>query len=425
LLTPKHSCFENYATRERAELALTQFRLQTAEARFKEDDPQAAVAYLADFVKQSPTNNPAAERLMSALTFRNFVLPVSDVPSVKSRENTESKHIKEIQFSPDGMRIVTIANDGTVQLWDTLTARPLPEPLQLSFPSKVPFVEFSPDGQTIITVSQGEDTEPAPLPAKHEEGRLPPPRNLRIAETAWGDKPIFHPVVELWDAKTGQSRGKPVKLSGNRAKVRIASDGRRIVTLSVEGESQLWDSTDGQLRILAWESPAWVRFAEFNANNQRILTVTSAGVANVWDAGTGREVGKPVDFKGTLGSVVFSPDGQRILAVYLSGHLRIGHSQTGRIIGLQIAEFGTSGIFTRAEFSSDGRKILTVAKDGRARLWDAESGLPLSEPINAGRPCQRAFFCQDGTQILTVFDDNSAILWDAWPGGVLPEDCGQ
>jgi WD40 repeat protein len=39
------------------------------------------------------------------------------------------------------------------------------------------------------------------------------------------------------------------------------------------------------------------------------------------------------------------------------------------------------GPVTSAAFSSDGRRIVTASEDQTARVWDAQSSLPLGEPL--------------------------------------------
>ena len=73
--------------------------------------------------------------------------------------------VNSAQFSPDGQRIVTAANDCTALVWDTQTGQPLTEPLKHT--GMVSSAQFSPDGQRVVTAANDRtalvwDVAPAP-----------------------------------------------------------------------------------------------------------------------------------------------------------------------------------------------------------------------------------------------------------------------
>jgi WD40 repeat protein len=59
-----------------------------------------------------------------------------------------------VEFSPDGKTVMTASYDGTAQLWDVATTRPIGPPWQ--HPIFVRFVSFSPDGKTVLTLTGGD-----------------------------------------------------------------------------------------------------------------------------------------------------------------------------------------------------------------------------------------------------------------------------
>src|SRR5262249_28503375 len=68
-----------------------------------------------------------------------------------------------------------------------------------------------------------------------------------------------------------------------------------------------------------------------------------------------------------------------------------------------------------AEFSPDGKRIVTASLDGSARVWDANSGLPLTQPLKHGGPVRDAEFSPDGQRVITASDDGTAVIWDIGP----------
>src|SRR4030095_6264136 len=80
--------------RQRLEATLTHKEIQEAEGSFAAGDVPSALARLARILRQDPTNLVAATRLLSALTYRNFALPVS-APLVHEAP------VMSAHFSPD------------------------------------------------------------------------------------------------------------------------------------------------------------------------------------------------------------------------------------------------------------------------------------------------------------------------------------
>ncbi len=113
----------NQATEEARKLAMANqvLQIQRAQILFTADDAPRGLVYLARALRQSPDSRVAAERLLSALTHRSFLLP--------SAEPLQHEiDVMYAQFSPDGQRVVTVCWNNTARIWDAATGRPLSEP---------------------------------------------------------------------------------------------------------------------------------------------------------------------------------------------------------------------------------------------------------------------------------------------------------
>ena len=221
-------------------------------------------------------------------------------------------------YSPDGKRIVTAGEDGTVKVWDAATGQEL---LALKGHTAQVFgVAFSPDGRRIVTGS-------------------------------------YDKTVKVWDARTGQ---EVLALKGHAdhvPSVAFSPDGKRIVSGSADQTAKVWDAEKrpgtphpqyGRRSIIAWRTaptattdrrPAamtgrrrcgtpstgqelfalkghkdWVCSVAFSPDGKRIVTGSKDRTAKVWDAATGREVLTLKGHTAEVRGVAFSPDGKRIVS---------------------------------------------------------------------------------------------------------------
>ena len=96
-------------------------------------------------------------------------------------------------FSPDGHRLATASDDGTVRLWDADTGQPIGDPLT-GHTDAVTSVAFSPDGHRLASASADS-------------------------------------TVRLWDADTGQPIGDPLTgHTGAVNSVAFSPDGHRLAS---------------------------------------------------------------------------------------------------------------------------------------------------------------------------------------------------
>src|SRR5262245_19571426 len=66
------SARRNWELRQRANETLVELEMQRAEDFFRADNPASALSHLAWVLRQFPSSHLAAERLLSALSYRSF-----------------------------------------------------------------------------------------------------------------------------------------------------------------------------------------------------------------------------------------------------------------------------------------------------------------------------------------------------------------
>jgi dipeptidyl aminopeptidase/acylaminoacyl peptidase len=117
-------------------------------------------------------------------------------------------------------------------------------------------------------------------------------------------------------------------------------------------------------------------------------------------------------------SAQFSPDGKRVVTGSAYKIARVWDAQTGQPL-TQPMEHDDDVL--SAQFSSDGTWIVTASRDKTARVWDAQTGQPLTGPMKHRGPVFSARFSPDGKRVVTASEDNTACVWDVLTGRPLTE----
>jgi WD40 repeat protein len=312
----------------------------------------------------------------------------------------------QARFSPDGSVLATTGWDPRVKLWDPRTGVLL-RVLEHKF--GVWWIDFTADGSRLLTAGGAGD----------------------LAPDRFG-------TVRAWDHRTG----KLLFETGHHHlawEPSLNSNGTRWVVL---GRNQLSTSAAAFLQVIDTRSGADVfppcpipslgnarsdgLSTDFDPHGLWIAT-GGTGCAVVWEAATGN-VRWILPQPGWVRAVRFHPDGRRLLTASEDGTARVWDLTTGQpCAGFDVlrhrpgtlnAIYEGSGI-KAARFSPDGRWIATSAADHTARLWDANTGLPVSEPLRHGGPVVDVQFSPDGRWLATASVDHTARVWRLSPA-ILP-----
>ncbi len=382
---------------------------------------------------------------------------------------------RHAEFSPDGRRLLTVGSE-LVRVWDAATGKPVTA--NLKHGGKVEHAGFTPDGKHVRAVSGGavyrwdaatgalESVRRTPASSAAAIGFTPDDRFLLTGDV----QHLFSSLARnapprLWDLDSGLPATPLFRHPGEVRAVRLAPDGRRLltgaVTPFVQGyETRLWDAStyrperpvdvQGQFYAPGWLSPdvrrvvisrpfapnhildlatgqftaipEFKRFGlsrvDFSADGRRLATVTmgdlsGAALVRVWNAVTGQPVSPPIDIKGGVmnTSVRLDRDGRRVVTVVARDGARTYQARVwsvagGKPEGPEIVlkpPVGASPLETSLEFLPGDRRILFVFR-GQAVVVDVATGKPVAPPLTVG--------AVDGRMDITnPFRDGLAETW--------------
>jgi eukaryotic-like serine/threonine-protein kinase len=354
--------------------------------------------------------------------------------------------VYSVQFSPDGLRVITAcrwlwSSESYARVWDTQTGRPLTAPLRDNNP--VRSARFSPDGQWVVTASgcharvwDVRSGRALSATVKYDGQVLAFSMDGQLVAIGSADS------VRVCDVRTGQALTEPLKNGGRVTFARFSPDRRWVVTISTN-EAQVWDVGAGQARTGSLKHDSKVGFADFSPDSERLVT-TSGTSAWLWSVRTGELFTQPLKHDGEVEYARFSSDGRRLVtacqlrefyweardtrtgsARLVEGYAQVWDAQTGEPVTNPL-EHGSW--VNSAQFSSDGRLVVTACGDlatrqGYARVWDARTGQPLTGPLNHNDVVRSAEFSSDDRLVVTAcgYSMGYAQVWDARTGHALTD----
>ncbi len=277
-------------------------------------------------------------------------------------------YVNSVVFSPDGTRIASASDDGSVRLWDAATGAQLSS---LDHPDYVNDVAFSPDGKLLVS--------------GNDDG-----------------------IVRVWTAATGKLVQEMTGHEYHVAGVTFSPDGTLIASASDDNTIRLWDAATGEALAVLEGHSDYVNSVVFSPDGTLIASASADDTVRLWDVSTNQELSS-LEHPGAVIAVAFSPDGKLLVSGNNDGIVRVWTAATGE---LAREMSGHEDYVKGVAFSPDGTLIVSGSDDGTVRLWDAASGAALTVLQGHGDYVNSVAFSPDGTLIASASDDGSVRLWD-------------
>ncbi|MFJ9882276.1 NACHT and WD repeat domain-containing protein [[Kitasatospora] papulosa] len=397
----ERSTRQDRASMERVADAVAHRALESAER-----DPELAIlAALAAIDECAPTS-AAQQALHTALgaSRRRAVF------------RGHEQDVNAVTWSPDGSRLATASDDGTVRIWD---AREAGNPVVLTrrHGDGVYAVAWSPDGKRLaggsrnrsVTIWDAETWAEMGVLIGHDDsvGALAwSPDGDRLA-TASSDR-----TVRIWDAET---HAELTVLTGHEQPVwdLAWSPGRgQLASASDDGTVRVWSLTPGGPTTELTGHQASVSAVAWSPDGCCLASVSEDRTALVWNIAVAEEEGRePQARKLTsltpLNCVTWSPDGRHIAVGDDDCTVRVWDTDTSeesQLIG------HTDSVH---DIAWHGHRIATVSRDRTVAIWDApRRGSRTGTLLGHDDSVQNVSWSPDGTRLATASQDGTAVIWD-------------
>lgn len=398
-------------------------------------DPSGALLWFADALPLL-TNNPAQESI-----HRIRIQQTLDQAPRVVRVFPHDFSVASGAFSPDGRFIATGTMDGAVRVWNASNGTLLWGPKRIGLSS---YLRFSLDGKRLFVTSSttqlfcdgevGFRNLFVVLDAESGWRLLPPEESLfevstnlvfscfspddRWLATVEGDN-----VIRVFDLNTGKRLTELPGHTDTVGFVSFSADGSLLASASRDRTVRIWRLPSGEPVGPPLRHRWPVAQARLTDRGLHLITAsfarpgagrrgeTSESEVQAWEVGTGKPLGNPIPTG--IGLAMFvAPEARGSFFVDgvkgADGVQGFSFEQPAKSVFSQ-----RIGALHSWDFSNDGRWVAMGGGEYTARVFDARTGVPLTEPLRHGHwGINSVQFSPDGSQLLTTSSDGNARLWD-------------
>src|SRR5260370_13328364 len=193
--------------------------------------------------------------------------------------------------------------------------------------------------------------------------------------------------------------------------VAISEDGKLLATGSFDKTARLWDmSTARQLRT--FPHPHLAQYVNLSPDGKWLVTGSADNIARLWDLAKGKEIRAFRGHTDGVVSVAVSGDAKKLATASVDGTAPLSYMLTGQRIhtfAAQAKRRRPLGV-TVVAFSKNGKWLATGSEDHTARLWDLETGKEVRVFRGHTNGIGSVAFSNDGKWLVTGSFDQTARL---------------
>jgi WD40 repeat protein len=371
-----------------------------------------------------------------------------------------SGEIAGLAVCPDGTRLISLSNDGTLREWDSATGQQLrslrfkgftksclalnAEGTRLAVGSQAGVVKildavtwqelhhfqahnhavrglaFSPDGVRLATASDDQTLKTWSVAAAQELRTF-------IGHTDKVYSVAFSPdgqslasgsadfTVRIWNASLGQVVHTLRGATAAVVCVAFSPDGRQLASAGRDWVVRIWDATKGGESRTMTGHTSEVRTLAFSPDGAVLASSGFDRTVKFWNVANRRELASYVGHQAGVYCMGFSPDGRWLASGSSDATIRVW--RTVRELGSRTDKSHTDQV-RAVEFSPDGRSLASVGLDGRIIVRDVVTGQGKDLANGTALGLLGLAYSPDGRSLATAGHGGMVTVWDTVTGQV-------
>lgn len=370
---------------------------------------------------------PQGKRLASVNEDGSVALWDSDA-GLLWHEAVSGERLRQLAFTANGESLAVGGDAGRVSLLDIVDGSEL---LAIDHDDRITGVAFAADDRVLVTASEdgklrvsdaGNGREIAVMDfgdgdyAEVEDLALDPGGAFVAAISEGG---------RLCLLRLDSKPARPCMFTRAQGlEVAVSADGRKVAA-AAENIVQVWDVASGEnenrfahvdlqgfAKMAHWN---WLNDVAFDPGGRFLATAGRDRSARLWDLESGLEAVR-MAHSGPVSRLAFSPDGRLLATVTDVGTVRVWEVPSGAEL-FRMGNGSGSTIQTLA-FSPDGQRLAIGDWNGQIHIWTLKSALETARLWHED-DVELVAISPDGRWIATATDDNKVHLWDRERGVVV------